>query len=134
MAHVKQQVYKRTSHADDGGEIVETEVDRHSSDEPARQLQSFIMTVTSAIAGLLAVRFLLVVFAANPNNAFTNFIYDITQPLVAPFQGLFGIDTTIEETGSQLEIETLVAIVVYYLVGWLIVRLIDSARSNPPGV
>lgn len=134
MADVKQHTYKRTRHLDDGGEVVETEVNRSSSDEPARRVQSIIMTIVGAIAGILTLRFLLVLFGANPANAFANFIYDLTQPLVAPFQGLFGIDTTIEETGSRLEIETLVAIVVYYLIGWLIIRLLDSARSNPPEV
>lgn len=132
MAQVKQQVYRRTSDTTDGGEVVETEVVRHSSDEPARRLQNFILTLAGIISGLLLVRFLLSLFAANPANPFADFIYDLSSPLVSPFQGLFGVDTGLDTPGSHLEVETLVAIVVYYLIGWAIVHLIDAGRSNPP--
>lgn len=134
MAQTRQQVYRRYRDDDNDREVVTTEVTDQSPDAPALRLQNIVMIFLSAIGGLLVIRFLLSLFAANPNNIFADFIYDLTNPLVSPFRGLFGIDTTLDETGSTMEIETLTAIVVYYLIGWLIIRFIDAGRKNPPEV
>jgi hypothetical protein len=47
-------------------------------------------------------------------------IYGVTAPLVAPFYGLFGNPSA---QGSVLEIHSIVALIVYALLAWLIVRL-----------
>src|SRR5947199_6662337 len=41
------------------------------------------------LEGLLALRFLLAIMAANPGNAFSATIYGLTGPFVAPFRTLF---------------------------------------------
>jgi len=54
-------------------------------------------------------------------SGFVTFMYNITQPLIAPFHGIF--NTTVQGR-SILEPESLVGIAIYSLVGWGIVSLI----------
>jgi hypothetical protein len=72
------------------------------------------------IEALLAIRFVLRLLGANADAGFAQLIYGITAPLVAPFQGLFG---TVQSDASVLESATLVALIVYALLAWLIVKL-----------
>jgi hypothetical protein len=69
---------------------------------------------------LIAIRFLLKLFGANP-APFVRFMYDVTWPLVAPFHGIFNSD---QVGRSVFEPESLVAIGIYSLIGWGIVSLI----------
>jgi uncharacterized protein YggT (Ycf19 family) len=69
---------------------------------------------------LLVIRFALRLLGANAEAGFASFIYRISTPLVAPFVGLFG---TPPFNGMVLELEVLVAIVVYGLVGWGLAKL-----------
>jgi hypothetical protein len=57
---------------------------------------------------------------ANPSAGFAQFIYGITNVLVAPFVGLFGSP---QAQGSVLELNSIIALVVYALVAWLLGRL-----------
>jgi uncharacterized protein YggT (Ycf19 family) len=70
---------------------------------------------------LLIIRFLLKLFGGSTVSGFVTFMYNITQPLVAPFHGIF--NTTVQGR-SILEPESLVAIAIYSLIGWGIVSLI----------
>ena len=70
---------------------------------------------------LLAIRFILKLLGGSTVSGFVTFMYDITQPLVAPFHGIF--NTTVQGR-SILEPESLVAIAIYSLIGWGIVSLI----------
>jgi len=76
--------------------------------------------IVGFIDTLIAIRFLLKLFGANP-APFVRFMYDVTWPLVAPFHGIFN---TLQESRSVLEPESLVAIAIYALIGWGIVSLI----------
>ena len=73
------------------------------------------------MVGLIAIRFVLRLFGASPTAGFAQFIYGVTALLVAPFAGLFG---TPRFEGSVLEITSIVAIIVYALLAWLIVKVI----------
>jgi hypothetical protein len=60
-------------------------------------------------------------FGANPAAPFAAAIYAITGPLIAPFNGLFG---TPQLNGSVFEPHSVVAIIVYALLGWLLAKLV----------
>jgi hypothetical protein len=79
-----------------------------------------IYLVFGLIAGLLLIRFLLRALAANTEAGFAQAVYAITGVLVGPFIGLFG--TPQITTGAALEISTLVALIVYAGIGWLLAR------------
>jgi len=74
---------------------------------------------------LLAFRLVLKLTGANVGSAFVGLIYGLTGIFILPFEGIFrrgfaqGVETT-----SVLEPSTLVAIIVYAILGWGIVKLI----------
>ncbi|MGD2183439.1 YggT family protein [Lusitaniella coriacea] len=80
-----------------------------------------IYYLTGALAILLTLRLLLSLFGANPDNQFARVIYALSTPFIAPFNNLFGTPTF---DGSVFEINVLVAMGVYALLTWLVVRLI----------
>ena len=87
----------------------------------ASRLVQAIYLVFGVIVGLIAIRFVLHALGANANAGFAQFIYGLSGPLVAPFAGLFGNP---QANGSVLELHSIVALVVYALAAWLIVRLV----------
>lgn len=74
---------------------------------------------------LLAFRLLLKLAGANISSAFVGFIYGLTGIFILPFEGIFrrGFGQGVETT-SVFEPATLVAIIVYAVVAWGIVRLV----------
>lgn len=91
-------------------------------DKPTNIIARVVYLVYGIISALLALRFVLMLLGANRGNAFTDFIFTVTQPLVAPFFGMFNYDPTYGT--SRFELETLIAIAVYGLLAWVIVRLL----------
>ncbi len=81
------------------------------------QLIWLFLGVLEAIIGL---RVLLKLIAANPANPLAKFVYGFSDLFLWPFQGL-----TIEPSaqGMVLEIPAIIAMFVYALIGWAIVRL-----------
>jgi hypothetical protein len=73
------------------------------------------------VVGILAIRFVLKLLGANEAAGFASFIYGASAPFVAPFSNLFANPGS---GGSVLELTTMIAIVVYLLVAWLIARVI----------
>ena len=86
--------------------------------------------LTGLIEVLLVFRFLLKLFGANPGAGFTNFIYTVSMPFAVPFTSVFGISKV---EGNLFEWTTLLAMLVYLLIGWGIVKLflIGKTVSTP---
>jgi hypothetical protein len=81
-----------------------------------------IYIVLAVVDGLIAIRFVLKLLAANPEAGFAQLIYGVTAPLVAPFVGLLGNPAS--STGNQFEVTSLAAMAVYALVAWLLTRIV----------
>jgi len=94
-------------------EVVETERDVERGRVVAR-ISQVIDYIFFIIYGLLIIRFLLALFAANSANGFVQFIRSITGPLYAPFAGIVKSPTT--EEGFTLAFPLVIALVVYLLV------------------
>lgn len=88
-----------------------------------------VYLIGGVIIALLALRFLLALLGANPDNAFANFIYTVSHPFAAPFFGLFSYDQTLGS--SRFELGTLVAMVVYALLTGLLARLVTIGSRRP---
>ncbi len=86
----------------------------------------FILTLTHLILGfitlILAVRLLLKLFAASTAAPFVRWVYETSQPLLAPFEGMF--PTTVAN-GFVIEISTLFALLVYAFAGYIIEEVIS---------
>lgn len=90
---------------------------------PAFRWAQLVYVIFGIVITLIIIRVILKALAANPGAGFTSFIYGLTGPLVAPFQGIFA--TPQSSSGSVFEFSSVVAIIVYALVAWAIVRLIE---------
>jgi len=86
------------------------------------KLTQAIYLIVGLIEALLLIRFVLKALDANAEVGFAQLIYSVTGPLVAPFLGLFGASPTV--AGAALEPYTLLALVVYAAVGWLLARIV----------
>ncbi|NCU42191.1 MAG: YggT family protein [Candidatus Moranbacteria bacterium] len=86
------------------------------------QILWFLLGILEA---LLVFRFILKLLAANPSAGFTHFIYVTSNPFIEPFVNVFTM-TTVE--GSIFEWTTLLAMLVYGLVGYGISKLLLMSR------
>jgi uncharacterized protein YggT (Ycf19 family) len=77
--------------------------------------------VVALITTLVAIRFVLKMLGASPQAEFVSFMYAVTAPLVSAFRGIFPDSAT---GFNVFEASSLVAIVIYLLIGWGIVALI----------
>lgn len=88
-----------------------------------------IWFITSVIVVILTARVVLQLLGANQANGFVDAIYRVSAVFAEPFFGMFNYQPTYGS--STLEISTVVAIIVYLLVGWGIAKLVTlgSRRS-----
>jgi hypothetical protein len=84
-------------------------------------LVRLVSFVFGAIEVLIALRFALKLLAANKEAGFVQFVYNVTDFFMVPFDAIF---KTRHASGSTLELSALVAIAVYALAGWGLVTLI----------
>ncbi len=86
-----------------------------------RRLIGLIQLAFVILNGLIGLRFLLKLMAANPANPFAQMVYFLTTPFLWMFQG---ITYTPSFAGVEIEFFSLIAIAVYSLMGWVLVQLI----------
>ena len=105
--------------------------------EPERERRIFTFKATQLVwlllgilEALLALRFVLKLIAANPASPFAVALYGFTGLFLFPFAGLIG---TPAAGGMVLEVSTLIAMVVYGLIGWAIERIIWVIFYRPRG-
>src|SRR5262249_49984081 len=72
----------------------------------------FVSLALALVEGLLIIRIVLLVLAANPDAGFSSWIYGLTAPLVAPFQGVFPAVGSGGQ-GSVLDTAAILAMIVY---------------------
>jgi len=111
--------------------VVDSPATRHAQIYRAQQA---IYLLFGVIEVLIAIRFLLRLFGADPTAPFSAMILGVTAPFVAPFVGVF---PNTAASGSVFEPASLLAIVIYALLAWLIAKVIwllfardDSAVSS----
>lgn len=88
-----------------------------------------IWYIVGIIEVLLVFRIALKAFGANPYSGFTDLIYTITNPLAMPFSGIFG--TTVTQ-GSVFEWSTIIAGIVYFLLGLGLEQLLQLIKPTNP--
>lgn len=91
------------------------------------RVEQGVWLVFGIVEGLIAIRFVLRLLGANPVAGFAQFIYGLTGVFIAPFVGLF---PSPRFEGSVLEVTSLVALLVYILLAWLIVIVLSLLFSE----
>ncbi len=84
------------------------------------KVASFIWLLFGVLDVLLVFRFALKLIGANPENSFANFIYSLSDLFLKPFAGILESPTSDD---MILDVPVLIAIIVYSLVAWVLVRL-----------
>jgi YggT family protein len=101
----------------------------------ARRSNTYIWVVNSIywVVGmleiLLALRFALRFFGANPQNEFARMINNFSAPFIAPFSTLF-ISPTSDGGANIFDVNILIAIIVYALLSYLVVSLVRFIFYN----
>lgn len=104
-------------------QAVVTETKRVASG--SQTVEYIIYFIFGSLEILLAFRLVLKLLGANPVSAFVGLIYSLTGIFILPFGGIFrsGVTQGIETT-AVLEPSTLVAMIVYAILAWGIVKLV----------
>ncbi len=97
-----------------------------STTKPLYRGTQVVWYIFGILEAFLAFRLVLKVLGANPDAGFSNLIYSVTYPFVAPFQSVFN---TMIGNGSILEWTTLLAMLVYWLLAEAIIRLFLMGKS-----
>ncbi len=122
----------RAMHPVDREVIVDRTVDRsYEPDryeyEHARRVDAYsriaavVWTITGFLEILVGLRVLLKLLAANPGNGFVNFIYNLSGVFVNPFQGIV---QNVTSGSSILEINSLIAMLIFALIAWGVLKLV----------
>ncbi len=116
--------YEEVHVVDDGDHFHEERVvynARTAAMNFAYRLASVVWLAFGLLIGLIALRVFLKLIAANPASPFAGVVYALTDLFLWPVAGL-----TISPAigGMVLEIPSIIAMMVYLLVAWVIVRII----------
>jgi hypothetical protein len=79
---------------------------------------------------VIGIRFILKLAGASEGNGFVDFIYNITDPLVRPFEGIFD-EQTVGDDGI-FEPEALIAILVYAIVALILGAILRNIVASAP--
>jgi uncharacterized protein YggT (Ycf19 family) len=89
-----------------------------------------IWLLLGLLEGVLALRVFFKVIAVNAENPFASLLYSVTGPFVAPFASLVGSPSA---AGMVLEFSSIIAMVVYLLIAWVIERMVYVFFYRPRG-
>jgi len=96
------------------------------STKPLYRGTQIVWYILGIINVLLAFRFVLKLLAANPGAGFSSFIYNVSYVFAAPFLNVFRISKV---EGSVFEWTTILAMLVYWLIAWAIVRIFFMSKT-----
>jgi hypothetical protein len=97
----------------------------HSNVKPLYRGTQIVWYILNIVEVLLAFRFVLRLLGANPAAGFTQFVYSLSYIFYQPFIAVF---SPTYAAGAVFEWTTLLAMLVYWLVAWGIVRLIVMGK------
>jgi hypothetical protein len=87
------------------------------------KLNDYFQWFLMVLEAFLAIRFLFRIFGVDPNNLFARFIFAITDVLLVPFSDLIK-PIVIAAPNRLVEISTLVAMLIYFLIFWALKRFV----------
>lgn len=95
------------------------------------QAKKWVYYILGILETILAFRLILKLLGANPRSGFVSLIYNVSQAFLAPFSGIFrSLTSPGIETSSVFEPGTLVAMIVYALLAYAIVKIIEIRKSR----
>ena len=92
------------------------------------RVSSLIWFFTGLLEATLALRIVFQLLNANRSSGFVSFIYGFTEPFTRPFQNIFNNPSS---GNAVLDSGAIVALIIYALVAWAIVRVLWLAFDRP---
>lgn len=86
-----------------------------------RRVAAVVWTICGFVEILVGLRVLFKLLAANAGNGFVKFIYDLSGVFVDPFQGIV---KNVTSGSSILEINSLIAMLIFALIAWGVLKLV----------
>lgn len=105
--------------ATDSHTVSETTIRRGPG--PLAMVERLVIFVFGLIQALIVMRVILLLLAAREANPIVEFVYDLSEVFVAPFRGMFAMDT-VPAGQAALDVAAIVA-----LIGWTILELLIIA-------
>ena len=87
-------------------------------------IRTLVNIVVGVIEFLLSLRFIFKFFVVNSSTPFVAWLYGATSPLVAPFARIL---PNLNIGGFVVDFTTLVALIVYVLIGYIILEVLAYA-------
>jgi hypothetical protein len=113
-------------------QISETRASQRESDREQRlfsfQATQLVWLALGLIETLIAMRIVLKLIGANPENMFAAFIYGFSYVFLFPFEGLLGDPTSGDVI---LEISYIIAMLVYALLSVVVARIVSVLYYRP---
>ena len=92
--------------------------------------RKYVYYILGILEVLFAIRLVFKLLGANPSSTFVSFVYSFTQLFLLPFTSIFRTAVTKGvETQAVLEPSTIIGMIVYALVAWGIVKLIEINKK-----
>jgi uncharacterized protein YggT (Ycf19 family) len=116
--------YKRVVVRQDGDHVHEEHIVEDVNLEYRQtiyKITQLVWLLFGILEAMIGFRIALKLIGANPANWFTAFVYLLTDIFLWPFQSIIANPSV---QGLVLEISSFIAMLVYALVGWVVVRLI----------
>lgn len=95
------------------------------------RISQLLWLMAGIVDGLLVFRFILKLVAADPGSGFANFVYSLTNVLVAPFGGIISLPPA--QNGSIIDFAALFAILVYTVVAVVVIQLLRILFASAGG-
>ncbi|HEX2997954.1 MAG TPA: YggT family protein [Anaerolineales bacterium] len=89
--------------------------------EALYRVSQLIWLLFGGLEALIGIRMLLLLIGANPANWFAAFVYQLSDLFLWPFRNIVANPTF---QNYVFEVTSLIAMIVYPLIGWALVRLI----------
>jgi hypothetical protein len=89
-----------------------------------------IWLLLGLLEAVIALRVVFKLIGVNASNAFATLLYSLTNLFVAPFASLTGAPAS---GGMILEISSILAMIVYLLIGWGLERIVNVVFYRPRG-
>lgn len=94
-------------------------------------IRNTIILLVGSLEVLLALRLFLRLSRANPENTFAQFIFNLSNPFVAPFSTLF-ISPTNADATRIFDLNLIFAMIIYALLGALAIALLNYFQGRNP--
>src|SRR5687768_2504753 len=104
-------------------------IDAANQNSAMARVVNIVYYLFGALELLLAVRVVLHLVGVNAENGFANFIYGLSGLFVAPFASL--LQNPALSATSVFEVTTIIAMIVYAILAWLVGRMVWLALSRP---